>query len=908
MKKSLLIVSFALLSFVNVKASNHAFDLTANSANYLKSTSAPLSGNAEFTMEFWFNNDGNSYQSYARLLGFTNYGCELGLNNGTLMFYNGASWKTTSANNLNTGWHHVAITNNLTEVIIYVDGTEQYRVQSPTFNFSSKIFYIGNSYGTNSYDGIKGYFDEIRIWKRAKDLPEILNSMDKQLVGTESDLIAYYPMLNQSFNDASSTGNNLTYSSSTGTKAFDFGDYINDYSLNFDGSDDRCNVTSPLTGDTDFTLEAQFKSTNTTSGAYRRIFAWTSYGFEIALVNGTIQTYKTSWQTTSTSNLNDGNWHHVAVTKSGSAIIVYVDGIQVAQRTASVNLTGTMTIGGLYSPVNGDMFIGQIDEVRVWDATRSLSEIQTYMDSTLVGNETNLVAYYDMNTVDTAVKNLVAGGNSLSRLGTSGSNNLPPFTDISSKTITPIIISTVDGISCGAGTVNLSAISNSGTINWYDAPTAGNLVGSGTSFISPSISSTTIYYVDVEKNGFTSANRVAVTANVNTIPQITSTTPNEICGTNSIVLSAIADAGTLNWYSVSTGGTSLGTGSNFTTNSISSTTSFYVDATDNGCTSLRSEVVATINPLPIITSATPAYSCGAGTVTLHATSDVGTITWKDGDNQTVGTGTSFTTLNLSSDASYYVTSDDGTCTSDEVEIVATIHSVPSITTTLDAENCGDGSVILEAYSDFGDVTWYNSSSEGLYLGTGDSYTTSNLSSTTSFYASAVDGDCASPRVEVIATINPLPSINVSQTNETLEVVSTTNATYQWIDCDNESAIITNEVNSTYAATENGNYAVVVMLDQCEATSDCFSITSALVNELETTNFDVYPNPSHSYVTITSTNNANQIVEVISMTGSVVYSSEFSSNHKVDVSEINAGIYTVRIQNNSSVSTKLLIIE
>ncbi|HNX06656.1 MAG TPA: M14 family zinc carboxypeptidase, partial [Bacteroidales bacterium] len=52
---------------------------------------------------------------------------------------------------------------------------------------------------------------------------------------------------------------------------------------------------------------------------------------------------------------------------------------------------------------------------------------------------------------------------------------------------------TTGGSSCGAGTVSLSA-SGSGTLNWYDAASGGNLVNTGNSY-SPTLSSTTTYYV-----------------------------------------------------------------------------------------------------------------------------------------------------------------------------------------------------------------------------------------------------------------------------------------------------------------------------------------------------------------------------------------------------------------------------
>ncbi len=50
-----------------------------------------------------------------------------------------------------------------------------------------------------------------------------------------------------------------------------------------------------------------------------------------------------------------------------------------------------------------------------------------------------------------------------------------------------------NGSHCGPGSVTLSA-TGSGTINWYDAASGGNLLYTGTNFTTPSISATTTYY------------------------------------------------------------------------------------------------------------------------------------------------------------------------------------------------------------------------------------------------------------------------------------------------------------------------------------------------------------------------------------------------------------------------------
>jgi len=50
------------------------------------------------------------------------------------------------------------------------------------------------------------------------------------------------------------------------------------------------------------------------------------------------------------------------------------------------------------------------------------------------------------------------------------------------------------GYRCGTGIVNLSA-TGAGTLEWYNAATGGTLVGTGSTFATPSITSTTTYYV-----------------------------------------------------------------------------------------------------------------------------------------------------------------------------------------------------------------------------------------------------------------------------------------------------------------------------------------------------------------------------------------------------------------------------
>ena len=78
--------------------------------------------------------------------------------------------------------------------------------------------------------------------------------------------------------------------------------------------------------------------------------------------------------------------------------------------------------------------------------------------------------------------------------------------------------------------------------------------------------------------------------------QLTITPPSAICFGEKTTLQASSTSGTINWYDAASGGTLLQTGTSFTTPTLNSTTTYYVD---NGC-SARTPMAVTVNPLPII--------------------------------------------------------------------------------------------------------------------------------------------------------------------------------------------------------------------------------------------------------------------------------------------------------------------
>jgi hypothetical protein len=338
----------------------------------------------------------------------------------------------------------------------------------------------------------------------------------------------------------------------------------------------------------------------------------------------------------------------------------------------------------------------------------------------------------------------------------------------------PTITGATPGSVCGTGTVTLGATASAGTINWYAAATGGPSLGTGISFITPSISGNTTYYADATANGCTTGTRTAVLATVNTIPTITGSTPGSVCGTGTVTLGATASAGTINWYAAATGGSSLGIGTSFTTPSISSTTTYYTDATASGCTTgTRTAVVATVNTTPTITGTTPGSVCGTGTVTLGATASAGTINWYAASTggSSLGTGTSFITPSISSTTTYYADATASGCTTGtRTAVLATVNTVPTITGSTPNNRCGTGTVTLGATASAGTINWYAAPTGGSSLGTGTSFTTPSISATTTYYVDATAVGCITgTRTAVIATVNPVlvPSVSISASATTI---------------------------------------------------------------------------------------------------------------------------------------------
>lgn len=139
---------------------------------------------------------------------------------------------------------------------------------------------------------------------------------------------------------------------------------------------------------------------------------------------------------------------------------------------------------------------------------------------------------------------------------------------------------------------------------------------------------------------------------------IASITPGEICGPGTVDLSVTGSAGvtSFKWYAAETGGLPIATTltGDWTTPSISSTTTYYVTAV-NGCESLiRTPIVAKISPLPTLSfTPTNPIICGENAiVALTAAGDTELVYLIDEDFEAGGLGVFINVNNDTNNATF----------------------------------------------------------------------------------------------------------------------------------------------------------------------------------------------------------------------------------------------------------------
>lgn len=178
---------------------------------------------------------------------------------------------------------------------------------------------------------------------------------------------------------------------------------------------------------------------------------------------------------------------------------------------------------------------------------------------------------------------------------------------------------------------------------------------------------------------------------------------------------------------------------------------------------------------------------------------------------------------------------------------------------------------------------------------GNTYTVDTVGATHTIGGGAANG-CDS-LVTLDLTITNVSDVTTSVFGTTISA-NNANATYQWLDCDNNNSIIANETGQSFTATANGNYAVELTENGCVDTSACAAITT--VGILENTfgeNLLIYPNPTTGDFSIDlGASYENAQVKITDASGKLINSKSITQSQILNLSiHEPRGIYIVSVQ-------------
>ncbi|WP_460970089.1 Ig-like domain-containing protein, partial [Spirosoma migulaei] len=279
--------------------------------------------------------------------------------------------------------------------------------------------------------------------------------------------------------------------------------------------------------------------------------------------------------------------------------------------------------------------------------------------------------------------------------------------------------------------------------------------------------------------------------------------PAALCGAGTVTLSASGCDATYPalWYSDAALTTQVGTGNSFTTPSLTTTTTYYVACVkDATCQSAGVSVVATINALPTASAVATAATCNAAGTAANADGGLTLSGFDAADHYDYTVGATYTgsatyasataipaggliVSNLANPAAattYTIRVFNAAgCFVDLQAVlqptICTPNCTPPTPIGVAANRCGTGTVTLTATGC--DATypavWFSDAALATQVGTGNSFTTPSLTTTTTYYVSCVkDATCKSAGVAVEATINALPTASAVATAATCNAAGT----------------------------------------------------------------------------------------------------------------------------------------
>lgn len=468
----------------------------------------------------------------------------------------------------------------------------------------------------------------------------------------------------------------------------------------------------------------------------------------------------------------------------------------------------------------------------------------------------------------------------------------------------------------GSTTINAASMQGDANFNWYSSATSSEVLGTGGSFITPTISDSTTYYVEaVSPNGCTSERLPVGISFENNSATVSLNNVLPVCAGMSATLSASStlEGGEFFWYDNVSATQPVGSGSTFITPVLSSTQTYFVSIKSaSGCEGERLPVLASVMEFnPILNTISERESVclnGQNTFVVEGAPEGSSYHWFETSDGTeaIFVGSTFVVNDIVQAQDFFVSAISETgCETPRIQVrvnVDTFNETPDFTYSYN-QICKDDETDIAIQSSSmpnqKEFKWYSSPSGNDLLFEGSTYRTQSLSNNMSYYVSAVNGNgCESivrKKVDVLVTTFPSPEIDLSVEGELRSNFESGN---QWF-WDN-SALIGETNQILVLAGKNGLFELQVNYEGCTDQSGSVLVTN-LVTSLEDLSMEVnlYPNPASEILKLIINSTEKVEAVLIDQTGKPIgffNLRPFSSGleGEINIKELNSGLYFLQL--------------
>lgn len=486
----------------------------------------------------------------------------------------------------------------------------------------------------------------------------------------------------------------------------------------------------------------------------------------------------------------------------------------------------------------------------------------------------------------------------------------------SNVTPTISIVSSSGNTSCTGASVTYTATATNGGLSpIYQWQQNGNPVGTNSS----TFSTTTLTTGDVITCVLTSnatcattttatSNSITMTITATVAPSVSiasSTGSSSSCSGSTVTFTPTPiNGGTTPSYVWKLNGSNVGTGSTYSSNTLSTGNTVYCVMTSNS--SCASPTTASSSTITMTVNSLPSASANASNSVLNCITTSATITAGGGGTYVWSTTETTSSISITSAGTYsVVVTDANSCTATASATVTQNTTSPSVSINPNTANinCVTTSTTLTAS---GGASYLWSTSEitaSITVSAGGTYTVTGVGT----------NGCTATASSVVTQSGSTPATpTISQNGLVLTSSSATGN--QWY---KDGVLIPGATGQSYTATQNGAYTVVVTQSGCSsaASNPGTSITNVGIEEISSSNMiSIYPNPNDGNFTLSFTSTAKMTykVEIVNALGQLIFKDEvkeFTGTYSkaLSIVEYGRGIYTISLTNSQHQTVKKIIV-